>query len=153
MVNAKLQAYSKCREKIRALCLGESNEIALMASVVGVLHNEFPEFFWTGFYRMVDGQLVIGPYQGTVGCLRIDLGRGVCGVAAESGQTQVVPDVHEFQGHIACDARSQSEIVVPVRNRSRALIGVLDVDSTEKNQFCEIDREQLEGILSEVFGA
>lgn len=148
-----MQAYSKCREKIRALCHGESNEIALMASVVGVLHNEFQEFFWTGFYRMVDGQLVIGPYQGTIGCLRIDLGRGVCGVAAESGQTQVVPDVHEFPGHIACDARSQSEIVVPVMNRSGALIGVLDVDSTEKNQFCEIDREQLEGILSEVFGA
>ncbi len=125
--------------------------MAKMASVVGVLHNEMEGFYWTGFYRVVDGGLVIGPYQGTVGCLRIEVGRGVCGTAAKVGETQVVPDVYEFPGHIACDASSRSEIVVPVKDASGSLIAVLDVDSTEKGTFDEVDQKFLEGILAEVF--
>jgi GAF domain-containing protein len=110
------------------------------------------DFFWTGFYRVIGGRLVIGPYQGTVGCLSIEIGKGVCGTAAAMGETQVVEDVHDFPGHIACDGRSRSEIVVPVTDESGALIAVLDVDSLEKGAFDEIDRECLEGIVAHVLG-
>jgi len=124
-----------------------------MASVVGVLHNEMSGFYWTGFYRMCEeGGLVIGPYQGTIGCLRIAMGRGVCGTAAETEMTQVVEDVHEFPGHIACDASSRSEIVVPLKDASGAVRAVLDVDSTEVGTFDEVDQVALEGILAAVFG-
>ena len=149
----KLAAYERCRARIEGLCEGETNEVALMASVVGVLHNEMSGFYWTGFYRMCEeGGLVIGPYQGTVGCLRIAMGRGVCGTAAETGMTQVVEDVHEFPGHIACDASSRSEIVVPLKDASGAVRAVLDVDSTEVGTFDEVDQVALEGILAAVFG-
>ena len=94
---------------------------------------------------------MIGPYQGTVGCLRIAFGKGVCGTAAQTEETQVVPDVHRFPGHISCDARSKSEIVVPVRNREGDLIGVLDIDSEEKGTFDDVDREALEGILKTIW--
>ncbi len=144
--------YAECREKILALVDGEDDLIARMSSVVGVLHNQMEGFFWTGFYRVVGGGLVIGPYQGTVGCLRIAMGRGVCGAAAERGESVVVEDVHEFPGHIACDARSESEIVVPVWGRDGELLAVLDVDSTEKGTFDEVDRVELEGVLGQVFG-
>jgi len=152
MAKEKQEAYERCRVAIVALCEGENDLIAKMASVVAVLHQEMAGFFWTGFYRVVDGGLVIGPYQGTVGCLRIDFGRGVCGTAAQTGETQVVPDVHEFPGHIACDPNSQSEIVVPVRDPSGELIAVLDIDSERLGWFDEEDRIQLEKILGEVFG-
>ena len=152
MSSEKTEAYERCREKVGALCRGEKNEIALMASVAGVLHQKIPKYFYTKFYQMIDDNLIIRPYQGTVGCLRIEFGKGVCGTAAESGETQVVADVHEFPGHIACDARSQSEIVVPVRNAEGRLIAVLDVDSEEKGRFDEVDQEQLEGLIAHVFG-
>ena len=152
MNGEKLASYERCRKKVRALCEGETDEIALMASVIGVLHSEMAGFFWTGFYRVVGEELVIGPYQGSVGCLRIALGRGVCGTAAETGETRVVPDVHEFPGHIACDARSQSEIVIPVRNADGRLIAVLDVDSELLGNFDEVDQSQLEGLITHVFG-
>ena len=122
-----------------------------MASFVGVLHNEFSEFFWTGFYRVIGEELVIGPYQGTVGCLRIAFGRGVCGTAAVTRETQVVHDVHEFPGHIACDARSQSEIVVPVVNATGQLIAVLDIDSIETGTFDEGDVRCLEELVKATF--
>lgn len=149
----KERAYQSCREKIAALCEGETDLIARMASFVGVLHNEMSGFFWTGFYRVVGGSLVIGPYQGTVGCLRIEIGKGVCGTAAASGETQVVKDVHQFPGHIACDARSESEIVVPVRDESGELIAVLDVDSTKKENFDEVDKRCLEELIRDVFNS
>jgi GAF domain-containing protein len=147
----KQRDYQRCRDRIEALCEGGDDQIAKMASIVGVLHNEMNDFFWTGFYRVVGGRLVIGPYQGTVGCLSIEIGKGVCGTAAAIGETQVVEDVHDFPGHIACDERSKSEIVVPVTDESGALIAVLDVDSLEKGAFDEIDRECLEGIVANVF--
>ena len=122
-----------------------------MSSVVAVLHEEMPGFFWTGFYRVVGDGLVIGPYQGTVGCLRIDFGKGVCGTAAATGETQVVTDVHEFPGHIACDPNSKSEIVVPVKKEAGDPLAVLDIDSDQLGWFDEIDRKHLEEILDETF--
>lgn len=152
MKSDRLDAYKRCRDHVLALCGDEPDEVARMASLVGVLHHEMPGFFWTGFYRVVEGGLVIGPYQGTVGCLRIAPGKGVCGTALATGETQVVPNVHKFPGHITCDSRSQSEIVVPVKDPSGKLIAVLDIDSTELNHFDQIDREQLEELLAIVFG-
>ena len=151
MSEAKEEAYQRCRVAVAALSEGENDVIARMASVVAVLHGEMPGFFWTGFYRVVGDGLVIGPYQGTVGCLRIAIGKGVCGTAAETGETQVVRDVHDFPGHIACDPNSQSEIVVPVRNSAGELIAVLDIDSDHLGWFDECDRRNLEGIMAETF--
>jgi len=153
MNEARSEAYERCLMKILNVCGGESDQVALMASVVGVVRNEFPDFYWVGFYRLIEGELVIGPYQGTVGCLRIELNRGVCGAAARTGVAQIVADVHQFPDHIACDPRSQSEIVLPVRNREGVLIAVLDIDSTQRGAFSELDRKYLEEILGKVFGS
>ncbi|HYC88149.1 MAG TPA: GAF domain-containing protein [Thermoanaerobaculia bacterium] len=123
------------------------DDIALMATINSVLSHAFPHFFWTGFYRMCGGRLVVGPYIGTVGCLQIELGRGVCGTAAAQRETIVVPDVHQFPGHIACDPNSKSEIVVPVFDREGELLAVLDVDSDQWNAFDEEDKAGLERIV------
>ncbi len=119
-----------------------------MAGFVAVLHGKMPHFDWTGFYRVSGGELVIGPYQGTPGCGRIPWGRGVCGTAWATGETQLVPDVHAFEGHIACDSRSESEIVVPVRDSAGRVVAVFDVDSFRAGSFDEVDREELEELLS-----
>ena len=120
-----------------------------------MLADAFDDYFWTGFY-VVDPtkarELVVGPYQGTLGCLRIAFGRGVCGTAAETRATQIVEDVHAFPGHIACDSRSASEIVVPVFDGSGALIAVFDVDATVTSAFDAVDAHALEGLMSRVFG-
>lgn len=151
---SKAATYAQAAKEIAAVIDGETNLIARMASVSNILHHAFEHYFWTGFY-LVDpekpDELVIGPYQGSLGCLRIPLGKGVCGTAAATGKTQIVEDVHAFPGHIACDARSQSEIVVPVCDRSGRLIAVFDVDSDRKAQFDETDRDGLEKILKASF--
>ena len=117
-------------------------------SVVCLLHNAFPYYFWTGFYRRVGAtRLLVGPYQGTMGCLEIDFARGVCGAAARERRTQLVDDVHAFPGHIACDSASASEIVVPVLDARGELIAVLDVDSTIPAAFDETDQRWLERIV------
>jgi GAF domain-containing protein len=127
-----------------------------MATVASMLADAFPVFFWTGFY-IVDpdrpDELVVGPYQGTLGCLRIAFGRGVCGTAARERATQIVADVHAFPGHIACDSRSASEIVVPVLDASGALIAVFDVDATEISAFDAVDAQALERLMARVFAA
>ncbi|MDB4353722.1 GAF domain-containing protein [Akkermansiaceae bacterium] len=146
-----MKRYVAAKERILALCEGERDEVALMASVVGVLHHEMEGFLWTGFYRVIGDGLVIGPYQGPVGCLRIANGRGVCGTAASKQMTQVVPDVHAFPGHIACDSRSRSEIVVPVMDSGGKLIGVLDIDSKNPAHFNQGDQDALEDLLYCVF--
>ncbi len=148
--------YAELSDEIAAVLEGEPDRTARMATVAAMLHHAFPErFFWTGFY-VVDpakgDELVVGPYQGTLGCLRIAFGRGVCGAAALRGETLVVDDVDAFPGHIACDSRSRSEIVVPVRDAAGALIAVLDVDSTEPAAFGADDRTGLEAIVQRVFG-
>ena len=119
-----------------------------------MLANAFPDrFFWTGFYLVDErkgDELVVGPYQGTLGCLRIPFGKGVCGAAAARRETMLVPDVHAFPGHIACDSRSNSEIVVPVLDPSGALAGVLDDDSTQFDAFDAIDQAGLEAICADL---
>lgn len=151
---AKAERYSVLAEEIASVLDGEPNLTARMATVASMLAASFPSFFWAGFY-VVDpaktDELVVGPYQGTLGCLRIAFGRGVCGAAAASRQTQVVPDVHAFPGHIACDSRSASEIVVPVFGQGGELIAVLDVDSTELAAFDALDAQWLEKILAATF--
>lgn len=148
--------YAQVAKEIAAVVDGEPNVTARMATVSCLLAQAFDSYFWTGFY-VVDpdkaDELVVGPYQGTLGCLRIPFGRGVCGTAASTGQTQIVADVHAFDGHIACDPRSNSEIVVPVRDGAGRLIGVLDVDSTDHAAFDETDRRHLEALMDRVFAA
>lgn len=153
---AKAERYAAVADEIAAVLEGEPNLVARMATVSSMLASSFDHYFWTGFY-VVDpdkaGELVVGPYQGTLGCMRIAFGRGVCGTAAATGQTQVVEDVHAFPGHIACDGRSASEIVVPVFGPDGALIAVFDVDSEAPAAFDAVDREGLERILARTFAA
>jgi L-methionine (R)-S-oxide reductase len=148
----KAQAYRECYEAIVAIWSDEGGEtlddIALMATINSILSQRFSYYFWTGFYRVCGNRLAVGPYIGTVGCLQIEFGRGVCGTAAERRETIIVPDVQQFPGHIACDANSKSEIVVPVFDRDHTLIAVLDVDSDQLNAFDEEDREGLEKIVA-----
>jgi L-methionine (R)-S-oxide reductase len=150
----KSQRYSALAEEIAAVLDGEPDRTARMATVSAMLAQAFPEFFWTGFY-VVDpsreDELVVGPYQGTLGCLRIAFSRGVCGAAARTRTTQIVDDVHAFPGHIACDSRSNSEIVVPVLDPAGDLIAVLDVDSTAHAAFDAVDARELEAIVRTVF--
>jgi L-methionine (R)-S-oxide reductase len=152
----KAARYAEVEDEILAVLEGEPNRTARMATVASMLADAFPVYFWTGFY-VVDAEradeLVVGPYQGTLGCLRIAFGRGVCGAAAAERRTQIVEDVHAFPGHIACDSRSASEIVVPVLDASGALIAVFDVDATEKAAFDAVDAEALERLLGKVFAA
>lgn len=152
----KSDIYEALEPQILAVLEGESNLTARMATVSCLVAQQFPDsFFWTGFY-VVDPenpeQLVVGPYQGTLGCLRIDFGRGVCGTAAATGKTQVVDDVHAIQNHIACDSRTNSEIVVPVFDAAGKLIAVFDIDSTEKSTFDGVDAQYLERLMTKVFG-
>ena len=151
----KAARYAQAAADIRAVLDGEPDRTARMATVAAMLTQAFAHYFWAGFY-VVDperpGELVVGPYQGTLGCLRIPFGTGVCGTAAVSRQTVIVEDVHAFDGHIACDSRSNSEIVVPVLDGGGALIAVFDVDSTEFAAFDAADRAGLEAIMTETFG-
>lgn len=147
----KRELYGEAETRIAGLLEGEVDGIARMAGVVAVLHGMMPHYFWTGFYRVSGGGLVIGPYQGTPGCARIAWGRGVCGTAWRTGEAQVVPDVHAFPGHIACDARSASEIVMPVWRDGR-VVAVLDVDSEQPGAFDGMDREGLGRILRVLAG-
>jgi GAF domain-containing protein len=152
----KTARYAELEEEILAVLDGEPNLTARMATVASMLADAFPDFFWTGFY-VVDpargDELVVGPYQGTLGCLRIAFGRGVCGAAARDRTTQIVEDVNAFPGHIACDSRSASEIVVPVLDASGELIAVLDVDATRIGAFDGADAEALERLMARVFAA
>lgn len=148
--------YREVSARIDALLEGEDDWIAAMATVACELHHAFDHYHWTGFYRVTTpGLLVIGPYQGGHGCLRIPFERGVCGAAATERRTQLVPDVEAFPGHIACSSTTKSEIVVPVLTPNGRLLAVLDVDSDEPAAFDETDRTALEAVcrtLGERFG-
>jgi L-methionine (R)-S-oxide reductase len=150
----KAERYGGLRTEIAAVIAGEPDRIARYATAASLLAQAFPDrFYWTGFY-LVDqakgDELVVGPYQGTLGCLRIPFGKGVCGAAARTLKTQLVADVHAFPGHIACDSRSSSEIVVPVLDAAGALAAVLDVDSTQFDAFDAIDQAGLEAICGDL---
>jgi L-methionine (R)-S-oxide reductase len=144
--------YREVSGRIRAVCVGEDDAVALMATLACELRQAFPDFDWVGFYRVTaPGLLKIGPYQGGHGCLTIRFDQGVCGAAARERRTQVVPDVDAFPGDIACASSTRSEIVVPVLDRAGALIAVLDVDSDTPAAFDEADAAALEGLVGEIF--
>ena len=142
------EAYRRLQLTCDSVLEGVDDPLSAMATFSALLHHGFGHL-WTGFYRVVDpGRLLrVGPYQGTLGCLEIAFGRGVCGTAAATGRTVVVPDVHAFPGHITCDARSRSEIVVPVCGADGALYAVLDIDSAEASDFDERDQRGLETLM------
>ena len=143
----KVTAYAELERHIGSVLEGVRDEIAAMATIASLVHHAFGHL-WTGFYRVVaSDRLLVGPYQGTLGCLEIAFGRGVCGTAAAQQRTMLVPDVESFPGHITCDARSRSEIVVPVFDARGALIAVLDIDSEHPAAFDDEDRRGLERIV------
>lgn len=148
----KTHAYEAALQNIRATLGEETNNLAKMTTIACLLKEQLPYYFWVGFYCVHEEELLIGPYQGSLGCLRIPFDKGVCGKAARERQTQVVADVHQVPDHIACDARSQSEIVVPVIDKDGNLIAVLDVDSTLIGAFDETDQHYLEALVQEHFG-
>jgi L-methionine (R)-S-oxide reductase len=144
----KARAYAQLHAHVITVLAGIDDDVAAMATIASLIHHSF-RHLWTGFYRVVSPTLLrVGPYQGTVGCLEIAFGRGVCGTAAAARRTLVVPDVRTFPDHIVCDARARSEIVVPVFNASNALIAVLDIDSEQRSRFDVEDGEGLERLLS-----
>lgn len=145
--NKKTGRYSRLFSQLEQL-VGKSNDLnARMATIAAVLHHKMDYFFWTGFYMLNEGELVVRCYQGPVACQILEKERGVCWAAIRRGETIVVEDVHLFPDHIACDSRSNSEIVVPVRNQEGIIIGVLDIDSQEKGSFDSTDKKWLEKIV------
>jgi GAF domain-containing protein len=142
---SKPEQYAELLGQARALIGDERDAVANMANISALIFTQLGGLNWAGFYLMKGGELVLGPFQGKPACIRIPVGRGVCGTAAASHETQVVPDVHAFPGHIACDADSRSEIVVPLIQGDR-LIGVLDLDSPSPARFDEADRAGLEAL-------
>ncbi|ATI61795.1 MULTISPECIES: GAF domain-containing protein [Bacillus] len=140
---SRVQQYETVIKQLDALLTGESNVVANLSNASALLNQFLDRVNWVGFYLTEGNQLVLGPFQGMPACVRIPFGRGVCGVAAETKTTQLVADVHQFPGHIACDSASNSEIVVPIVKEG-AVIGVLDIDSPEKNRFDEVDQRYLE---------
>lgn len=143
--------YEQLVGELSGLIAGERDFIANLANSAALLYHSLPDLNWAGFYLLKDGELVVGPFQGRPACVRIALGKGVCGTAAERRTTQVVRDVHEFPGHIACDAASNSEIVVPLI-RNGELLGVLDLDSPKLARFDEQDRAGLERFVATLLG-
>ncbi|HMA22382.1 MAG TPA: GAF domain-containing protein [Gemmatimonadaceae bacterium] len=143
----KERAYAQLHAVMLNTLAGIDDDIAGMATLSSLLHHSFG-YLWTGFYRVVaPGRLLVGPYQGTLGCLHIEFGRGVCGRAAAEQKTVIVPDVDRFPGHIVCDARAKSEIVVPVFDAKQSLVAVLDIDSERRAAFDELDANGLERIV------
>lgn len=141
--------YPVLREQWQALVAGETDTIARMASLAALVHQSDARFSWVGFYRVVEpGLLVIGPYQGPPGCLRIAFGRGVCGTAAATGEIQLVSDVHAFPGHIACDSRARSELVIPMFGVDGKVVAVLDLDSHQPDAFTAEDAKELAALLA-----
>ena len=147
----KKARYARVAEQLKELFGATRDPEARMATEAALLHAKLPGFLWTGWYLLRGGELNVGPYQGLLACLVLKAHAGVCWAGIERGETVIVPDVHAFPEHIACDARSRSEIVVPVRDPSGVIVGVLDVDSEEHAHFDEADREGLEAVVALIF--
>lgn len=149
MIKAKNlpQRYERIYNQLKELLQKTDNKIPRMATVSALLHHKMPQFFWTGFYIISEEELIVGPYQGPLACQVLEKKKGVCWAAVERKEVIIVPDVHKFPGHIACDSRSNSEIVVPLLNENKEAWAILDVDSRDFNAFTEIDREWLEKIV------
>jgi GAF domain-containing protein len=152
METLKKQArYQRLYEQLEALIKKSTDADARMATIVAVLHHKMEDFFWTGFYFLKSGELLVKTYQGPLACQVLEKHKGVCWAAIDQQKTMVVPDVHQFPGHIACDSRSRSEVVVPVKNSAGAICGVLDVDSESLNSFDSTDAEWLEKIVNLIY--
>lgn len=147
----KVGRYVRIYNQIESLLQKSNNPISAMATIVAVLHHKMDDFFWTGFYLLQDGKLQVGPYQGSLACIDLQKHTGVCWAGITRQKAVVVPDVHAFPGHIACDSRCSSEIVLPLYNAAGQLVGVLDVDSEKKNAFDETDALWLEKIIALVY--
>lgn len=147
----KHEKYQQATREINAILEGETNMILKMSTINCILRIHLDYYFWVGFYCVNNGGLIVGPYQGTLGCLHISFERGICGRAAKLRETQVIEDVHADPQHIACDSRTNSEIVVPVFNPKGDLIAVFDVDSTETASFDKVDKQYLEQIITQHF--
>ena len=149
---AKPQLYAEIARELESLIAGEPDYIANLANASSLLYHSLPDLNWAGFYLLKDGGLIVGPFQGKPACVRIAMGKGVCGTAAQKRSTVIVPNVHEFAGHIACDSASNSEIVVPMI-RGNELLGVLDIDSPKLDRFDEQDQAGLEKIVNILLSA
>jgi GAF domain-containing protein len=147
----KANRYERIRAQLTELFAATTDPSARMATAAALLHAKMPGFLWTGWYLLRDGELTVGAYQGPLACLVLARHTGVCWTGIDRGTTVVVEDVHTFPGHIACDSRSRSEIVVPLRDRSHAIVGVLDVDSSHLAHFDDVDRAALEAIVALIF--
>jgi GAF domain-containing protein len=145
--------YLRIAQQLRGLFQKTTDPVARMATAVAVLHHKMPHFFWTGFYLLRDGQLVVGPYQGPLACAVLPGPEGVCWAGVQQGEPVLVEDVHTFSGHVACDARSQSEVVIPLRDEAGRVAGVLDVDSDRQAAFTAVDIEGLERIVAMIHEA
>ena len=150
-VETKRARYQRVLEQLRELFVGTADPTARMATAAVVLHAKLEGFFWTGWYLLRDGALTVGPYQGSLACLVLQVHTGVCWAAIDRGETVTVDDVHAFAGHIACDARSRSEIVVPLHDASGAIVGVLDVDSDRAAWFDATDRDGLAAVAALIY--
>jgi GAF domain-containing protein len=147
----KSNRYERIYNQLKDLLPKTNDKQARMSSIAAVLHHKMDYFFWTGFYFLKNGELVVGPYQGPVACQELEKGKGVCWAGVNRQEAVIVPDVEQFPGHIACDSRSKSEIVVPIRDETNEIKGVLDIDSKEPDSFDETDREWLEKILKLIY--
>jgi GAF domain-containing protein len=144
--NKKEGRYLRIYKQLEELCSKPGTPISRMATIAAVLHHKMDHFFWTGFYLLEDDRLIAGPYQGPVACQELEKGKGVCWAAIMRDSAIIVPDVTQFPGHIACDARSKSEIAVPVKDNNGITIAVLDIDSAKAGQFDEVDEKYLKKI-------
>jgi GAF domain-containing protein len=150
--SAQLAArYDRITSQLRELFAKTEDRVARMATTVALLHHKMPHFFWTGFYRLHGEQLVVGPYQGPLACAVLPEPAGVCWAGVQRGESILVPDVEAFPGHVACDSRSRSEVVVPLRDAGGEIIGVLDVDSDQPEAFAQVDVEGLERIVALIY--
>lgn len=147
----KVKAYLRIKGQIEKLIKDIDNPISRMATINAILHFKMSGFFWTGFYLLTDGELLVGPYQGTLACLSLKKDTGVCWEGINSGKSVVVGNVEEFDGHIACSSLTASEIVIPLFDEKNIIVGVMDVDSKELNRFDDIDRKHLEEIVHLVY--
>src|SRR5512136_988928 len=147
----KRERYGRVAEQLRELFASTRDPLGRMATAAALLHAKMSGFFWTGWYLLRDGELTVGPYQGSLACLILPAHQGVCWAGVDRGESVIVPDVHAFPGHIACDSRSRSEIVIPLRDTSGTVIGVLDVDSERPTYFDDVDREGLEAIAALIY--
>lgn len=147
-----LARYGRIAAQLDELYAKLTDPISRMGSAAALLHHKMPHFFWTGFYRLVDGELIVGPYQGPLACILLARHTGVCWAAVDRSESILVADVHAFPGHIGCDARSASEVVVPVRDGAGEILGVLDVDADTTDAFTPVDVEGLEKIAALIYG-